>query len=106
MKLPKAYNPAEYEPDIYALWEKSQAFVPVDRGGKGHFSLVVPPPNANGNLHLGHGLTLAIEDILVRYHRMNGKPTLFVPGADHAGFETWVVYEKELTKQGKSRVDF
>jgi valyl-tRNA synthetase len=106
MKLPKAYNPAEYEPDIYALWEKSQAFVPVDRGGKGHFSLVVPPPNANGNLHLGHGLTLAIEDILVRYHRMNGKPTLFVPGADHAGFETWVVYEKELTKQGKSRFDF
>jgi valyl-tRNA synthetase len=106
MQLPKAYNPAEYESDIYALWEKSQAFAPVDRGGEGHFSLVVPPPNANGNLHLGHGLTLAVEDILVRYHRMTGKPTLFVPGADHAGFETWVVYEKELAKQGKSRFDF
>jgi valyl-tRNA synthetase len=106
MELPKNYVPADYEADIYALWEKSQAFAPIDRGGKGHFSLVVPPPNANGNLHLGHGLTLAIEDILVRYHRMTGKPTLFVPGADHAGFETWVVYEKELAKQGKSRFDF
>ena len=106
MNLPKAYNPADYEADIYALWEKSRAFAPDNRGGKGHFSIVVPPPNANGNLHLGHGLTLAIEDILIRYHRMTGKPTLFVPGADHAGFETWVVYEKELAKQGKSRFDF
>ncbi|HVV25536.1 MAG TPA: valine--tRNA ligase [Candidatus Saccharimonadales bacterium] len=104
MKLPKTYNPGEYEADIYALWEKSGAFKP--RGtGKG-YSIVIPPPNANGNLHLGHGLTLAIEDILIRYHRQKGENVLFVPGADHAGFETQVVYERELEKEGKSRFDF
>ncbi len=106
MKLSKAYEPAQYESDIYDLWEKSGAFEPVNRGNKGSFSIVVPPPNANGNLHLGHGLTLAIEDIAVRYHRMKGEASLLLPGADHAGFETQVVYEKELAKQGKSRFDF
>jgi valyl-tRNA synthetase len=104
MKLPKTYRPGDYESDIYALWEKSGAFRP---SGKGEgYSIVVPPPNANGNLHLGHGLTLALEDVLIRYHRQKGKNVLFVPGADHAGFETQVVYEKELEKQGKSRFDF
>ena len=106
MKLPKAYTPADYEADIYALWEKSEAFLPVHRGNKERFSLVVPPPNANGNLHIGSALTFALQDIAVRYNRMQGKATLFLPGADHAGFETQVVYEKELAKQGKSRFDF
>ena len=105
MQLPKVYEPKEYEDDIYALWERSQAFVPKDRGTGNTYSIVIPPPNANGNLHLGHGLTLGIEDILIRYHRMKGDKTLFLPGADHAGFETQVVYEKELAKQGKSRFD-
>jgi valyl-tRNA synthetase len=104
MKLSKAYEPGQYESDIYALWEKSGAFKPTDSDK--HYSIVVPPPNANGNLHLGHGLTLAIEDIMIRHHRLKGESALFVPGADHAGFETWVVYEKELAKQGKSRFDF
>ncbi len=103
MKLPKTYQPGEYEGDIYALWEKSGAFRPSGQG-KG-YSIVVPPPNANGNLHLGHGLTLALEDILIRYRRQRGENVLFVPGADHAGFETQVVYEKELAKQDKSRFD-
>ncbi len=106
MNLPKTYEPQNYEDDIYALWEKSDAFAPKNRGGKSSYSIVVPPPNANGNLHLGHALTLALEDIAVRYHRMKGDNTLFVPGADHAGFETQVVFEKELAKQGKSRFDF
>ncbi|HSX53053.1 MAG TPA: valine--tRNA ligase [Patescibacteria group bacterium] len=105
MKLPKAYEPSKYETDIYAIWEKSKAFEPKNRGAKGTYSIVVPPPNANGNLHLGHGLTLALEDIAVRYHRMKGEAALLLPGADHAGFETQVVYEKELAKQGKSRFD-
>lgn len=105
MQLPKAYEPNQYEEDIYALWEKSGAFTPQNRGSKDSFSIVVPPPNANGNLHLGHGLTLALEDIAVRYHRMKGEAALLLPGADHAGFETQVVYEKELAKQGKSRFD-
>lgn len=104
MKLPKVYEPREYESDIYALWEKSEAFKPSGSGES--YSIVVPPPNANGDLHLGHGLTLAIEDIAIRYHRLKGDRTLFVPGADHAGFETWVVYEKQLTKNKKSRFDF
>ncbi|MCA9327264.1 class I tRNA ligase family protein, partial [Candidatus Saccharibacteria bacterium] len=106
MNLPKVYEPNQYESDIYALWEKSEAFVPKNRGGKDNFSMVFPPPNANGNLHLGHGLTNAIYDVSIRYHRMKGDNTLFLPGADHAGFETQVVYEKKLAKEGKSRFDF
>lgn len=106
MKLNKVYEPAEYEDTIYSLWEKAGAFTPETGVGESTFSIVVPPPNANGNLHLGHGLTLAIEDILVRYHRLKGESALLLPGADHAGFETQVVYEKELAKQGKSRFDF
>jgi valyl-tRNA synthetase len=106
MKLPKVYEPKEYESDIYALWEQSGSFMPKNRGAKGKFSMVFPLPNANGNLHLGHALTNAIHDILTRYHRMKGEAALYLPGADHAGFETWVVYEKELNKQGKTRFDY
>lgn len=106
MKLPKNYEPNIYEPDIYALWEKSGAFKPKHRGNDDYYSVVIPPPNANGDLHMGHGLTLAIEDIAIRYHRMQGKSVLFLPGADHAGFETQSVYERRLAKEGKSRFDF
>ncbi len=106
MKLSKVYEPKQYEKDIYELWEQSGTFVPKNRGSDKAFSIVVPPPNANGNLHLGHGLTLAIEDIAVRFHRMKGEASLLLPGADHAGFETQVVYEKTLAKEGKSRFDF
>jgi valyl-tRNA synthetase len=106
MKLSKAYEPNRYEADIYALWEKNGAFLPVTRGGEGYFSMVLPPPNANANLHIGHALTVAVEDAIIRYHRMKGRETLFLPGADHAGFETWVVYEKKLNQEGKSRFDF
>lgn len=105
MQLPKVYEPALYESDIYALWEKSEAFVPKNRGGKS-YAILMPPPNANGNLHIGHALTNALQDVAVRYHRMKGDDALYLPGADHAGFETQVVYEKELAKQGKSRFDF
>lgn len=106
MKLSKAYEPANFEENIYALWEKTNAFKPKNRGSKNSYSVVVPPPNANGDLHIGHALTLAIEDIAVRYHRMKGEASLLLPGADHAGFETQVVYEKRLVKEGKSRFDF
>lgn len=104
MKLSKAYEPSEYEPNIYALWEASGAFQP--KGAGEPYSIVMPPPNANGDLHTGHGLDMNLKDILARYHRMKGRDTIYIPGADHAGFETWVVYEKELAKQGKSRFDF
>lgn len=104
MKLPKTYEPALYESDIYALWEKTGTFAQKGKG-KG-FSVAIPPPNANGNLHLGHALTIAIEDIATRYHRLQGYDAVLLPGADHAGFETQVVYEKQLEKEGKSRFDF
>lgn len=104
MRLAKNYEPSQYEPNTYALWEESGAFKPSGIGEP--FSIVMPPPNANGNLHIGHALTVALEDILTRYHRMKGHDTIFIPGADHAGFETWVVYERELQKEGRSRFDF
>ena len=70
------------------------------------FSIVMPPPNANGNLHIGHGLTVALEDSLTRYYRLRGLSSWYIPGADHAGFETWVVYERFLEKQGHTRFEF
>jgi len=104
MKLPKTYEPGLYESEIYALWEKSNAFAPAGQGKS--YSIVMPPPNANADAHLGHALTVALEDIAVRYHRMKGERALLLPGADHAGFETQSVYEKQLAKEGKSRFDF
>lgn len=104
MKLPKVYEPAKYEADIYAMWERSHAFQPTKAGKS--YAVVVPPPNANGNLHIGHALTNALQDIAVRYYRLKGYSALLLPGADHAGFETQVVYEKQLAKAGKSRFDF
>lgn len=106
MKLPKNYEPGEYEENIYSLWEKEQAFTPKSRGNDESFCIVMPPPNANANLHIGYELTAALEDITARYQRMQGKATLLLPGADHAGFETQSVYEKHLVKEGKSRFDF
>ncbi len=106
MKLAKIYEPQQYEPTIYALWETAGAFAPKPNRDKGTYSIVMPPPNANGNMHMGHALMNAVEDILIRYHRQKGESTVFIPGADHAGFETWVVFEKQLEKEGKSRFDF
>ena len=104
MRLAKTYEPNQYEPNIYAMWETAGAFVPKGVGEP--YSIIMPPPNANGNLHTGHALTVDLQDILARYHRMKGRDVVYIPGADHAGFETWVVYEKELAKKGQSRFDF
>lgn len=104
MKLAKAYTPNDYEPTTYALWESSGVFEPKGKGTP--YSIVMPPPNANGNLHIGHALMADLEDMLVRYHRMKGFDAVYIPGADHAGFETWVVYERVLEKEGKTRFDF
>ena len=109
MKFAPAYNPADFEADIYAAWEAAGKFLPkkdetrADGKKTKRYSIVMPPPNANGNLHIGHGLTVAVEDSLTRYNRLRGRRTWYVPGADHAGFETWVVYERELEKSGRSR---
>ncbi|HEV7952036.1 MAG TPA: valine--tRNA ligase [Candidatus Saccharimonadales bacterium] len=104
MNLAKTYDPNQYEPTIYAMWETANAFAPTGKGEP--YSIVMPPPNANGNLHIGHALMADLEDILARYYRMKGRDVAYIPGADHAGFETWVVYERELSKKGQSRFDF
>jgi valyl-tRNA synthetase len=104
-ELSKAYVPSEHEAEIYKMWEYSGAFKPAGDQNKDSFCIIMPPPNANGNLHTGHAMYL-VDDILVRYWRMQGRPTLWLPGTDHAGIETQVVFEKELAKEGKSRFDF
>jgi valyl-tRNA synthetase len=104
MNLPKTYDPNQYEPTIYAMWEKGDAFKPTGNGEP--YSIVMPPPNANGDLHIGHALMADLEDILARFYRMKGRDVAYIPGADHAGFETWVVYERRLQSEGKSRFDF
>lgn len=104
-KFLKPYNPKETESRIYKLWEESGYFNP-DKLPKSHkkpFTIIMPPPNANGIPHLGHALTMTLEDIMIRYKRMSGYKTLWLPGTDHAGFETQVVYEKKLEKEGRSR---
>ncbi len=99
------------EADIYTMWESSGAFAPSfakATAGKAQkpFTIVLPPPNASGKMHMGNVLMIAIEDLMIRYHRMKGDPTLWIPGTDHAGFETQITYERELKKQGKSRFQF
>jgi len=109
-KFLKPYNPQETESRIYKLWEESGFFNPDRRlklgsEARGHFCMIMPPTNANGNLHAGHALVMTIEDVITRYKRMCGYKTLWLPGLDHAGFETQVVYEKQLEKEGRSRFD-
>ncbi len=105
--LPKGpYNSQEHEDEIYQLWEKGGHFKPAKNLDKKPFTIIMPPPNANGSLHAGHAIFVTLEDIMIRYHRMKQEPTLWLPGADHAGFETQVVFEKKLGKEGKSRFDF
>ena len=104
-ELPKAYNAAEVEDKIYKLWEDSGFFNPDNLPGERTepFTIIMPPTNANGSLHAGHGLVMTIEDIMIRYKRMAGYKALWLPGLDHAGFETQVVYEKQLEKEDRSR---
>lgn len=102
--IPKAYNPSDNESNIYDLWEKHNAFAPNKDSSKEPFCIIMPPPNANGSLHAGH-LMYVVEDIATRYARMQGRPTLWLPGTDHAGIETQVVYERELEKNGQTRFD-
>lgn len=106
-ELPKTYNPREWEDKLYRQWEESGYFNPDNLPGerKQTFCTIMPPPNANGRLHVGHGLDMTLKDLMVRYKRMAGFKTLWVPGADHAGFETQIVYERKLEQEGKTRFD-
>jgi len=103
MEIPKAYEPKEVEKKIYNLWEKGKFFMPKGKGKP--FVVTIPPPNITGSLHMGHALNNTIQDVVVRYHRMNQRPTLWVPGTDHAGIATQNKVEKELKKEGLTRHD-
>lgn len=96
--LPKAYDASSVEDGIYAAWEKSGAFEPHGDGEP--YCIVMPPPNRTGTLHMGHATMLAIEDLLIRFHRMQGKRALWIPGTDHAAIATQVKVEQLLMKQG------
>ena len=102
-----AYDPKKTEDRIYKLWEKSGYFNPdkLPKRISGSFTIVVPPPNITGSLHMGHALNATIQDILIRKKRMEGYKTLWLPGTDHAGIATQNVVEKELKNQGLSRHD-
>ncbi len=102
--MEKAYKPSEFESKLARRWEEANAFAPAGDKTKNPFSIIMPPPNANGSLHAGH-LMYVVEDIATRYHRMLGEPTLWLPGTDHAAIETQVVYERILEKKGQSRFD-
>ncbi|GIV70910.1 valine--tRNA ligase [Caldilinea sp.] len=110
--MPKAYDPRQVEEKLYAWWEQSGFFRPEQQIASGladprrrPFVIPMPPPNVTGALHLGHAITSSIEDMLIRYHRMLGDPTLWVPGTDHAGIATQNVVERHLEKQGVTRHD-
>ena len=122
IELEKAYNPKDFEDRIYDKWDKEKYFKPAsdsdspihenyvcsckECGGKtGMYSVVIPPPNVTGVLHMGHGLNNTLQDIVVRYHRMKGDNTLWLTGTDHAGIATQNVVERQLKKEGKSRND-
>src|SRR4030066_2502335 len=104
--MDKVWEHQKYEAEIYSLWEKSGAFTPKVDKSKKPFCIIMPPPNASDPLHIGHAREVSTKDILIGYYGMLDVPTLWLPGADHAGIETQYVYEKKLAKEGKSRFDF
>jgi len=102
--LDKTYNPSDIEKKWYDFWVEKRVFSPdINDGKNGRFSIVIPPPNVTGSLHMGHALTVTIEDIFVRWHRMRQEKTLWLPGTDHAGIATQMVVEKEIAKENLTR---
>ena len=103
--LEKNYNPKDFEEKIYEKWENDGDFKPDMRSDSEAFSIVIPPPNVTGVLHMGHALDDTLQDILIRYNRMLGKKVLWQPGTDHAGIATQMVVERNLAKEGVTRHD-
>src|SRR5574341_1087265 len=101
--MPKAYDPHQVEERLYRWWEERGYFQPIIDFTKKPFVISIPPPNVTGELHHGHAMFIAFEDLMIRWHRMMGDPTLWVPGTDHAGIATQNVVERELEKQGIKR---
>ncbi|MHB0871463.1 MAG: class I tRNA ligase family protein, partial [Chloroflexota bacterium] len=105
VEMPKSYDPKQYEDSWYRFWESSGYFTPEIDWSKKPFTIIMPPPNITGELHVGHALTASIEDILIRWHRMMGDPTLWLPGEDSAAIAAQNVVERLLAKDGLSRYD-
>ena len=104
-EIPKAYEPKDVERRWYAFWEKSGFFTADAESKKPRFAMVIPPPNVTGSLHIGHAFTLTLQDVIVRWKRMSGFDTLWLPGLDHAGIATQTVVERQLAKEGKKKED-
>ncbi|HEY8132396.1 MAG TPA: valine--tRNA ligase [Thermoanaerobaculia bacterium] len=104
-ELAKRYDPKQFEQKFYATWEAGEFFTPLLDRERPKFSIVIPPPNITGRLHIGHALVNTLQDIVVRWKRMSGFNTLWLPGTDHAGIGTQMVVDRELTRQGISRFD-
>ena len=104
-ELSKTYSPSEVEQKWYKIWEENKLFTPDKNSTAKPFVIVIPPPNVTGSLHMGHALNNAIQDLLIRYKKMNGFNTLWIPGTDHAGIATQNVVERELKKEGKRKED-
>jgi valyl-tRNA synthetase len=102
-QIPKAYEPGRIEEKWYNFWLEQGFFAPKIDPNRKPFVIIMPPPNVTGELHLGHALTATLEDIMVRWQRMRGEPTLWLPGTDHAGIATQVVVEQQLAKQGQTK---
>src|SRR5215217_2002222 len=98
--LDKTFDPKTVEPRLYEAWESAGAFKPTDDPAAEPFSIVIPPPNVTGSLHIGHALNNTLQDVLIRFQRMRGKAALWLPGTDHAGIATQMVVERQLAKQG------
>src|SRR5258707_706092 len=101
--IDKAYEPQAIEKNIYQEWEKKGYFAP--RGEGKPYTIMLPPPNVTGSLHMGHGFGFTLMDVLTRYHRMCGDNTLWQPGTDHAGIATQMVVERQLNLENKTRHD-
>ncbi|ORU23957.1 valine--tRNA ligase, partial [Francisella tularensis subsp. holarctica] len=104
-EINKNYNPKEIEQANYQNWEASGKFACGNTDSKDTYTIMLPPPNITGTLHMGHGFQMSLMDILIRYNRMSGKDTLWQPGTDHAGIATQMVVERQLNAQGISRHD-
>ncbi len=103
--LDKTFEPAAVERRCYALWEESGAFAADPRSGKPPYTIMMPPPNVTGSLHMGHALTFTLQDVLVRYQRMRGRDVLWQPGTDHAGIATEIVVADQLAAEGRAKRD-
>ena len=103
--LPTVYDPKSTEEEMYKFWEEGKYFQANAHSDKPPFTIVIPPPNVTGVLHMGHALDGTLQDILTRYHSMSGYEALWLPGTDHAGLATQNVVEKQLAKEGLTRHD-